>query len=181
MSWGQVPAQAASSEKTMAAGEWSVLRLAFMGLVYGKANKRLSAVTVAFFCFSSRRRHTGYIGDWSSDVCSSDLADIAHRRQRDAALLGDRKYEVFAIAKQRRIPLAPVRDVGEVMHDRHMHERGFLAEIDHDEIGPLVVPTSPLRFHEADPVPLEPSPKLGQHNAEIYGDWLGMSAAEIVA
>src|SRR5437762_3899809 len=23
--------------------------------------------------FSSRRRHTGYIGDWSSDVCSSDL------------------------------------------------------------------------------------------------------------
>src|SRR5437763_15543845 len=26
----------------------------------------------AFF-FSSRRRHTRYIGDWSSDVCSSDL------------------------------------------------------------------------------------------------------------
>src|SRR5437762_3657471 len=27
------------------------------------------------FFFSSRRRHTRYIGDWSSDVCSSDLAD----------------------------------------------------------------------------------------------------------
>src|SRR5437764_8501371 len=26
-----------------------------------------------FFFFSSRRRHTSYIGDWSSDVCSSDL------------------------------------------------------------------------------------------------------------
>src|SRR5437763_16970119 len=25
------------------------------------------------FLFSSRRRHTRYIGDWSSDVCSSDL------------------------------------------------------------------------------------------------------------
>src|SRR5437764_491599 len=25
------------------------------------------------FFFSSRRRHTTYIGDWSSDVCSSDL------------------------------------------------------------------------------------------------------------
>src|SRR5437764_4145331 len=24
------------------------------------------------FFFSSRRRHTSYIGDWSSDVCSSD-------------------------------------------------------------------------------------------------------------
>src|SRR5437879_13604403 len=26
------------------------------------------------FFFSSRRRHTRYIGDWSSDVCSSDLS-----------------------------------------------------------------------------------------------------------
>src|SRR5436189_2888235 len=29
-----------------------------------------------FFFFSSRRRHTRYIGDWSSDVCSSDLLAI---------------------------------------------------------------------------------------------------------
>src|SRR5437762_6060916 len=27
----------------------------------------------SIFFFSSRRRHTRYIGDWSSDVCSSDL------------------------------------------------------------------------------------------------------------
>src|SRR5688500_19894859 len=29
--------------------------------------------TVYFFFFSSRRRHTRLQGDWSSDVCSSDL------------------------------------------------------------------------------------------------------------
>src|SRR5215204_7492154 len=28
-----------------------------------------------FFFFSSRRRHTRSLCDWSSDVCSSDLAD----------------------------------------------------------------------------------------------------------
>src|SRR6267154_968770 len=27
----------------------------------------------SFFFFSSRRRHTRWTGDWSSDVCSSDL------------------------------------------------------------------------------------------------------------
>src|SRR5256885_12817246 len=29
-----------------------------------------------FFFFSSRRRHTRLQGDWSSDVCSSDLDDF---------------------------------------------------------------------------------------------------------
>src|SRR6266487_3460168 len=28
---------------------------------------------MVFFFFSSRRRHTRWTGDWSSDVCSSDL------------------------------------------------------------------------------------------------------------
>src|SRR5690606_39536762 len=31
---------------------------------------------VMFFFFSSRRRHTRFSRDWSSDVCSSDLAGI---------------------------------------------------------------------------------------------------------
>src|SRR6266446_10512804 len=30
-----------------------------------------------FFFFSSRRRHTRLQGDWSSDVCSSDLTTFA--------------------------------------------------------------------------------------------------------
>src|SRR5574341_96666 len=30
-----------------------------------------------FFFFSSRRRHTILVGDWSSDVCSSDLGLLA--------------------------------------------------------------------------------------------------------
>src|SRR5438094_7686661 len=30
-----------------------------------------------FFFFSSRRRHTRSYGDWSSDVCSSDLSSVS--------------------------------------------------------------------------------------------------------
>src|SRR5690348_18216634 len=32
-----------------------------------------------FFFFSSRRRHTRWTGDWSSDVCSSDLDGLPLR------------------------------------------------------------------------------------------------------
>src|SRR4051794_41833882 len=31
------------------------------------------SIVLVFFFFSSRRRHTRWTGDWSSDVCSSDL------------------------------------------------------------------------------------------------------------
>src|SRR2546427_5966310 len=37
------------------------------------------ACVVCFFFFSSRRRHTRFDCDWSSDVCSSDLM-IRHTR-----------------------------------------------------------------------------------------------------
>src|SRR5215203_6450989 len=35
--------------------------------------------TPLLFFFSSRRRHTRYWRDWSSDVCSSDLVDQGQR------------------------------------------------------------------------------------------------------
>src|SRR5207302_7563808 len=40
------------------------------------ASHTLVAVAVVFF-FSSRRRHTRFSRDWSSDVCSSDLCSLS--------------------------------------------------------------------------------------------------------
>src|SRR3712207_5459707 len=40
----------------------------------------LAYICLFFFFFSSRRRHTRYWRDWSSDVCSSDLSDLASNR-----------------------------------------------------------------------------------------------------
>ncbi|MFV0297894.1 MAG: CaiB/BaiF CoA transferase family protein [Hyphomicrobiaceae bacterium] len=88
--------------------------------------------------------------------------------------------EVTTLLKAHRVPAAAVRNLREVMHDKHMHQRGMLEWIDHPELGRIVVPTSPLRFHGADKVPTTPSPKVGQHNTDIYGGWLGLSEADIV-
>src|SRR2546426_5091247 len=43
----------------------------------GQIYNRGTVITVCFFFFSSRRRHTRLQGDWSSDVCSSDLTFAA--------------------------------------------------------------------------------------------------------
>src|SRR5256885_7870128 len=49
-----------------------------------------------FFFFSSRRRHTRLQGDWSSDVCSSDLGDAwvaGMARGAGAAVRGQRRHD----------------------------------------------------------------------------------------
>src|SRR5688500_7024124 len=40
------------------------------------------ALLLFYFFFSSRRRHTRLQGDWSSDVCSSDLSGRRRRATR---------------------------------------------------------------------------------------------------
>src|SRR5438876_2683719 len=49
-------------------------------------------LVLLFFFFSSRRRHTKWTGDWSSDVCSSDLIITGHagRFMRNDRRLGSR-------------------------------------------------------------------------------------------
>ena len=58
----------------------------------------------------------------------------------------------------------------------HLHAREFFQEIDHPVIGRIEVPfrlwsmsDSPARYRR-------PAPLLGQHNAEVYGDMLGLDA-----
>ena len=89
------------------------------------------------------------------------------------------KNEAVAQARKYRIPLAPVRDVSEVMRDEHMHSRGALEWVDHPELGHVVMPTTPLRLHGLDVAAMAPSPRVGQHNDDIYGGWLGLSAEEL--
>src|SRR2546429_7305361 len=73
---------------------------------------------VAYFFFSSRRRHTRCSRDWSSDVCSSDLTrtlascqydifvkDVADSRTRQslmARVLEKRLVELFGVRSEER-------------------------------------------------------------------------------
>lgn len=83
------------------------------------------------------------------------------------------------LLRAHRVPCAPVRDLGEVVADPHLHARGMLQEIEHPEFGPITVPHSPLHFGGEQRTPIVPSPSLGQHNAEVLRDWLGVDETEL--
>src|SRR5256885_12058769 len=54
---------------------------------------------VGVFFFSSRRRHTRLQGDWSSDVCSSDLLLLGADKENKRNLVGAEKEESKADVK----------------------------------------------------------------------------------
>src|SRR5438093_13438112 len=56
------------------------------------------------FFFSSRRRHTRLVSDWSSDVCSSDLRGLYRRDDRQAGAKYARHVgEILERSEERRV------------------------------------------------------------------------------
>lgn len=110
-------------------------------------------------------------------------ARVANLQQVDdligAWTAGLRKEALFETLRRHHVPAAPVRDLVEVMNDPHMHARGMLHWVDHPDVGRVVLPSSPLRYDGVEQTKPVPSAGLGQHNAEIYGAWLGLPADEL--
>src|SRR5437764_5919187 len=79
--------------------------------------------TSIFFFFSSRRRHTRYIGDWSSDVCSSDLEMIQRRPGIDPrTVLGKGKLDELLIRAMQLGARSEERRVGKECRSRWSSE-----------------------------------------------------------
>jgi crotonobetainyl-CoA:carnitine CoA-transferase CaiB-like acyl-CoA transferase len=89
------------------------------------------------------------------------------------------KKDLFELLMKHRVACAPVRDLDEVVNDEHMHFRRALEWVDHPMYGRVCLPNSPMRYDGVDPIELKPSGQLGCDNHAVYGDWLGLSDAEI--
>src|SRR5690242_18134962 len=84
-----------------------------------------------FFFFSSRRRHTRLTCDWSSDVCSSDLA-----------------FQLISYGEDQRLLM--LRDVTREVRLEQMR-KDFVANASHELRSPLTVVAGYLETFSADP------------------------------
>ncbi len=87
------------------------------------------------------------------------------------------KHEAMRLIGAAGVPAGAVLDTMELMNEPSFTERGILQVAEHPT-GPFKMPSLPVRFDGRTPK-LEPAPLLGQHCAEVFGDWLGMSAADV--
>jgi len=87
--------------------------------------------------------------------------------------------ELYKKVQEKRVPFAPVSTMGDLLNSEHLKARGFFVEVNHPVAGRQTYPGAPLKY-AATPWKLRmPAPTLGQHNDEIFGKRLGLSAARL--
>jgi len=78
------------------------------------------------------------------------------------------------------VPSAPIYDIEQVTHDEHIAgAREMFVEIEHPKAGKLTITGSHIKLSGTPTGVRTPSPLLGQHNAEVYGEMLGLGAEEL--
>ena len=87
--------------------------------------------------------------------------------------------EVLEAVARAGVPVGRVLDTKTIHEDRHLEERGYWVELPHPRMHAWKQPRSAWQFVEARPTPRRHAPLFGEHNREILGGLLGMSAEEI--
>jgi CoA:oxalate CoA-transferase len=82
------------------------------------------------------------------------------------------KREIFDLLTAAGVPSGMVMDVEEVLNDEDLNARGVFTEVEQPGLGIVKLPRSPIVF-ASQPAGVEASPALGEHNAQVYGEFLG--------
>jgi crotonobetainyl-CoA:carnitine CoA-transferase CaiB-like acyl-CoA transferase len=88
-------------------------------------------------------------------------------------------HEVERILVEQRIPCSVVKDLEQVNSDPQLRARDMHMEVVHARYGPVPVPGTPIKLSDTPNEIRDAAPDLGQHNAEVYGELLGLTEGEV--
>ena len=86
------------------------------------------------------------------------------------------KAELFQNALDRGLLVAPVTTIDEVVESKQLASRQYWTTVDHEEIGKAFAYPGPFAKFSEQPIAYKRrSPKIGEHNTEVYAE-LGLDA-----
>ncbi|OBI48103.1 acyl-CoA transferase [Mycobacterium kyorinense] len=120
-------------------------------------------------------------------VDDADFADPQRRlaRARDVDqvvadwVAGKTLAEAMTILEAENVAAAPVYDITELVADEQLTHREVFVEVADDQLGAMTVQAPVPRFSAATGRVEHLGPRLGEHNAEIYGELLGLTTTDI--
>ena len=89
------------------------------------------------------------------------------------------KREIMDRCQAEGVPVTAVFTVAEAAEHPHLAARGYLVDLEHAELGRVRDLGAPFRLPACPGGPRRPAPRLGEHNAEVFGARLGVDAAEL--
>jgi crotonobetainyl-CoA:carnitine CoA-transferase CaiB-like acyl-CoA transferase len=89
------------------------------------------------------------------------------------------RSELWDILSSRGLSSAPVLSIAECLDDPHLKERNAFVKLEHPKAGPVKVLAPWIRFSETPGAVTHPAPLRGQHNNEIFQEFLGLDDNEI--
>ena len=109
---------------------------------------------------------------------------VAHEQEIDDAIAEWTEAldstTVLSQLDEARVPSGPIYSVADMMVNPHFIARGLFEEVDVNG-KPLKIPAMVPKLSETPGRTDWPGPEVGAFNAEVYGELLGLSAAEIAA
>ena len=88
--------------------------------------------------------------------------------------------EVYHAAQERGFTWGAVRAPEALLDDAHLHDRGFWKTVDHPELGRSFIYPGEAALYNGSPWRISRrAPLIGEHNAEIFCDELGLSRGQL--
>jgi crotonobetainyl-CoA:carnitine CoA-transferase CaiB-like acyl-CoA transferase len=90
------------------------------------------------------------------------------------------KAEIYRRANAEGVLLCPQSSCGDVLENEQLQSRQFWVQVEHPELGAsLTYPGPYLKATRTPPSIRRRAPLIGEHNAEVYGSEMGLSAGEL--
>ncbi len=86
--------------------------------------------------------------------------------------------EVLALMREHGVPAGLIYRVPEMLADEHFKAREAIVSVPHPDFGEIRMQNVAPKLSATPGAIRDPSPALGQHNAEVYGELLGIGASE---
>ncbi len=151
------------------------------GSVIGPFTARLFKLMCEEGFVDEATRDKDWIGFWERIAARTESPDELPRVTAaiERFMLSHTKAELFEQAQQRRLLIAPINTIPDLLESPQYRDRGYWVDLEHDDLGRAVTYPGPFARFSGTPIRyhLRP-PRIGEHSDAILGADAGAARAQ---